>query len=286
MKISVIVTCFKEGEQLATAVSSLHRQTFKDYELLIVNDHSTDPATNEVCDRLEQSGIKIIRRTVNGGLSAARNTGIAAAKHEIIVPLDADDILPVDALQIIHNAFSVHECDFISGNYLASGQLVDTSILCSEAGQLNPGLLARNWILLGTSPFKKQLWNDINGYDEHPLITNSVQDIDFFMNAILAEKTGVHIPAVIYQWNDTPGSMNKHISAECFCHLNIKNIRFLEKYKFKSVSQMNNYMVTMLFQHRQYQLLRNFAASLRFSSLSFKNKIKYLYTFFLKGQYE
>jgi len=286
MKITVLITCYAEGNKLLDAVSSLRKQSLQDYELLIVNDHSTDEQTNKVCRDLAQSGINIIWRSHNGGLSAARNTGIAAAKHELIVPLDADDILPEHALETIHLAFESFHCDFIFGNYSFGGKTVYTDSLCAKGNQLEPSLLISNWLLLGTSPFKKQVWADIGGYDEDPIISNTVQDMDFFMSAITAGKKGCHVRELIYQWNDTPESMNKRIPPKAYAHLEIKHLSFLKKYKFHDEAQMNNYIVTMLFHNKQYRELTNFSSPSHFRCLSFKNRIKYLYACILKSQYE
>ncbi|MCP6657892.1 glycosyltransferase family 2 protein, partial [Klebsiella pneumoniae] len=65
-------------------------QSCDDYEIIVVDDGSTDQATVTVLDRLDHSGVKLVR-TSNQGLAAARNNGITAACAEFILPLDADD---------------------------------------------------------------------------------------------------------------------------------------------------------------------------------------------------
>ena len=74
--ITVVVSCFKEGELLRRAIESLSRQSDRDFETVVVNDAATDQATNAVCRELESEGrARMIWRERNGGLSAARNTG-------------------------------------------------------------------------------------------------------------------------------------------------------------------------------------------------------------------
>lgn len=285
MNISIVITCYSEGVKLLNAIESVETQKFADFELIIVNDKSLHYNTNLICEQLEQSGYNIIWRPTNGGLSAARNTGISSAIGKIIVPLDADDILPENALNTISKAFSDSNFDFLFGNYSIVGEggskVIDTSILCMENNELDPERLARNWILLGTSPFKKQVWVDVAGYDENDVITNSVQDIDFFMRAICLGNKGGYIPEIIYQWNDSYDSMNKNVKSVAYSYLNRKNAAFLTKYRF-SEKMTINYVCTMLYADKQYKELLNFMEPFRLRQLNFKNRIKYIFCYVME----
>ena len=86
MKVTVVIPCYNQAHFLKDAVESVKNQTFKDFEIIVVDDGSPDN-TSEVANKL---GVRCIRQ-VNRGLSAARNTGIRAAKGQYILPLDADD---------------------------------------------------------------------------------------------------------------------------------------------------------------------------------------------------
>lgn len=88
MKFSIIIPCYKQAEYLPEAIESALGQTYKDIEIIVVNDGSPD-ATREVAERYP---VKIINQT-NKGLSSARNTAIMNATGDYILPLDADDIL-------------------------------------------------------------------------------------------------------------------------------------------------------------------------------------------------
>lgn len=279
MNISVIITCYSEGYKILKAIKSVEDQGFQNYELVIVNDKSSHESTNLVCKELAVKGYTVIWRQENGGLSAARNTGILKSNNEIIVPLDADDVLPTNSLALIHYAFIRYSSDFIFGNYSIQGndsKIVNTSVLCNDNMELDGQKLAKNWILLGTSPFKRSLWESINGYDEDKWVTNSVQDIDFFMRAMTAGKTGRYLPETIYQWNDSFDSMNKQVKSEAYCYLNLKNQDFLRQYRFSSKRELKNYLVTMLYGNKLYDHLRSYFESETSEGLNLKNKIKYL----------
>ncbi len=96
MKVSVIIPTYNRFEKLKRAVDSVLNQKFKDFELIVIDDGSTD----ETRDYFEKfDGIKYIYQE-NKGVSAARNTGIKVAKGEWITFLDSDDEWLPDKLQM------------------------------------------------------------------------------------------------------------------------------------------------------------------------------------------
>lgn len=86
MRVSIVIPCFNMREYVAEAISSALAQTYKDLEVIVVNDGSTDGSLGEI----EKFSVKIVNK-VNGGLAAARNSGIEFSTGELILPLDADD---------------------------------------------------------------------------------------------------------------------------------------------------------------------------------------------------
>ena len=90
--ISVIVPVYQAEKYLPKCVESVMKQTFSDWELLLVDDGCTDQSP-VICDRYarEDSRIRVFHKKKNGGVSAARNLGLAEAKGEYIAFLDVDD---------------------------------------------------------------------------------------------------------------------------------------------------------------------------------------------------
>jgi hypothetical protein len=99
MRVSVVIPLYNKGKYLGRAVSSVLAQTFKDFELIIVNDGSTDDGP-AVARKYADSRINVIDQD-NQGASAARNRGVAAARGELIAFLDADDEWRPDFLATI-----------------------------------------------------------------------------------------------------------------------------------------------------------------------------------------
>jgi glycosyltransferase involved in cell wall biosynthesis len=95
---SVIIPLYNKENFIENTLKSVFEQTFEDYEILIVEDCSTDNSLNKVSG-LITSKVRIIKHEKNKGLSASRNTGIANANSEYIAFLDADDIWKSTFLQ-------------------------------------------------------------------------------------------------------------------------------------------------------------------------------------------
>ncbi|NOZ24608.1 MAG: glycosyltransferase [Nitrospirae bacterium] len=88
--MSVIVPTYNRAHLLGRALASVARQTYRDFEVIVVDDGSTDE-TAEVVKEFASLDIRYIRHENNRGEAAARNTGVLAAKGEFIAFLDSDD---------------------------------------------------------------------------------------------------------------------------------------------------------------------------------------------------
>lgn len=116
--ISVIVPAYNAEDYLEEAILSVFSQTFGDWELILVDDGSTD-STPLLCDRAAgKSGKVRVVHKANGGLSSARNAGIEIAAGSHITFLDADDILPPDSLAIMMKAARLTGADIVCGDAL------------------------------------------------------------------------------------------------------------------------------------------------------------------------
>lgn len=105
--ISIIVPVFNVEDYIETCVSSILSQTYTNFEIILVNDGSTD-MSGEICNRLalKDRRIKVIHQ-VNGGVSAARNAGIEASKGKYICFIDSDDSVCQNFLEGFNFDFDV-----------------------------------------------------------------------------------------------------------------------------------------------------------------------------------
>src|SRR5215471_18656606 len=91
-RVSVVVTCFNLGRYLDEAVGSVLAQTFQDFEILIVDDGSTDEDTRRLLSGYRRPKTRVVR-IENRGLPGARNEGIRRTSGPYVCCLDADDRL-------------------------------------------------------------------------------------------------------------------------------------------------------------------------------------------------
>ncbi|MDF1756310.1 MAG: glycosyltransferase [Verrucomicrobiales bacterium] len=89
--LTVILPAYNAEVHLAEAINSVISQTFSDFELIIIDDGSTD-RTGEIINEIDDSRIRLIQHKQNAGLIAALNEGIALAKSEFVARMDADDV--------------------------------------------------------------------------------------------------------------------------------------------------------------------------------------------------
>ncbi len=117
-QISVIVPVYKVEKYLDRCVESIVGQTFKDIEILLVDDGSPDNC-GKMCDAwAEKDGrIKSLHKQ-NGGLSDARNFGIENSVGEYLIFIDSDDFIEADMLETLYNLIQKHNADIsICGLY-------------------------------------------------------------------------------------------------------------------------------------------------------------------------
>jgi len=98
---SVIIPLYNKENYVESALKSIFNQTFTDYEVIIVNDCSTDKSVEKIIAYLSDN-VRLIEHEKNKGLSATRNTGIQNAKADYVTYLDADDLWKPNFLETIH----------------------------------------------------------------------------------------------------------------------------------------------------------------------------------------
>ena len=110
-KISVIMPVYQAEQYLSDAVNSVLLQSFTDFELLLIDDGSTD-GSPQICDALAMQDARIqVLHQPNCGVSAARNKGIALARGEYISFVDADDFIAPNMLEVLYQNAREHGAD-------------------------------------------------------------------------------------------------------------------------------------------------------------------------------
>ena len=115
--VSVIIPVYNAEKYLRLCIESIVNQSYKNIEIIIINDGSTDNS-GKICDAyaLSDNRIKVIH-TQNRGPAAARNTGIENSKGSSIFFLDADDFLETNAINLLIEHYNQHKADMIIGDF-------------------------------------------------------------------------------------------------------------------------------------------------------------------------
>jgi glycosyltransferase involved in cell wall biosynthesis len=123
--VSVIIPCYNTGRFLRDAIESVLSQSYREFEVIVVDDGSTDGSA-AIAESF--AGIRVIRQA-NAGVSAARNRATEGAAGEFVVYLDADDRLLPRALEVGVECLRAHgDCGFVYGfsrGILADGVLIE-----------------------------------------------------------------------------------------------------------------------------------------------------------------
>jgi glycosyltransferase involved in cell wall biosynthesis len=187
-KVSIVIPCYNYGHYLAEAIESCLNQTVKPFEIIVVNDCSTDN-TDEIAMKypVRLYSFPIIG---NQGLSAARNMGIQGARGDYILCLDADDTLEPDFIELTvdqDDIVATYQNEFGARNeklrWLEHPVLSDFM----EYNQIPAGCL-----------FKKELWEKVGGYDE--AMREGYEDWDFWVR-ILKETDATITTMPFYLFN-------------------------------------------------------------------------------------
>ena len=118
MQLSVIIPVYNTGEKLRNTIQSVIRQEGLTWELLLIDDGSTDGVTAAICDEYakQYEMIRVVHQS-NKGLCAARNIGVSLAKGEYVTFCDHDDEFCYDSLQGVFSFAKINGLDFVKYEY-------------------------------------------------------------------------------------------------------------------------------------------------------------------------
>ena len=122
--ISAVIPAYNPEGFLLEAVASVERQSWPNWEIVVVDDGSDQPAAREILAQIERRAdprIRVVRQE-NRGLAAARNTGFREARGRFVVPLDADDLLEPAMMAVCHAELARRpDCGFAYFDYHVFG---------------------------------------------------------------------------------------------------------------------------------------------------------------------
>lgn len=201
--VSVIIPCYNQGHYLAESIASVLASSLDDYEIVVVDDGSTDGETCRILDHLDYPRTRLLR-TANGGLAAARNNGIAEARGRYILPLDADDRIAPTYLE--KGAAILDERPAV-GIVYSRGELFGARSGPIEAPSYSLGRMLFSNLIFSCALFRRADWEACGGYD--PGMVHGCEDWDFWLSLITMGRQVVRLPEVLFYYRIREDSMNR-----------------------------------------------------------------------------
>ena len=230
--VSVIIPTCNRVDSLKQAVDSALNQTYRDFEIVVVNDGSTD-RTSEYLSALNNPLLRYCEFAENRGGSSARNEGINKARGSLVAFLDDDDCWEPSKLEEQVNAMNRENADLCyTGVFKRTfrGKIKRYIFMVPRFADLYKSIMANNF-LGGTSSIivKKELLEKIRGFD--PLLP-AMQDWDLFIRLLKngCKIYGIDKPLVQYQVVDISrnisGSFHRYKTAEKYIRYKYRDSEF------------------------------------------------------------
>jgi glycosyltransferase involved in cell wall biosynthesis len=204
-QVSVLIPCYNHGEFLDEAVDSVLAQTFTDFEIVVVDDGSTERATLDRFADYQQSRARLVR-VPHGGLAAARNRALAESTGWYVCALDADDRLDPSFLEktvaVLEREPSIA---FASAWLRAFG---------AETWEWKPercdlaALLGENTVLTAAM-VRRDALEAVGGYDGG-MPEQGDEDWDLWLTLAERGYRGVIVPEVLFHYRRRAGSVSSH----------------------------------------------------------------------------
>lgn len=204
--VSVIIPCYNLGRYLDEAVDSVLAQSFQHFEIVVVDDGSTEDETRQMLEGYGKPRTRVLR-SVNRGLSAARNLGISNSTGRYICTLDADDRLePAWFERAVALLDADASIDFVSHWLDAFGD---------ERWSWRPvrndlAMLLDFNTLNGAAIVRRRLFDAVGGFDES--MRDGCEDWEFWIRVTERGHRGVIIPEVHYHYRRRAGSMSHEMN--------------------------------------------------------------------------
>ena len=182
VKVSVIMSSFNEESNVVKAIKTVIKQSFSDWQLIVVNDGSTDNTVDLVNQLIsEDPRITLIDSKNNQGLAASLNKGIAVSTGEYIARMDADDLALKERLRLQVDYLDEHPDVMVLGGAAiyrnSQGKVLGEVFMPEEHSDIIRWLLRSSPFIHPTVMMRKSFVDVTSGYDES---LNRAQDYDLW----------------------------------------------------------------------------------------------------------
>lgn len=252
-KVSIIMPCYNDGAYIEEAIASVHAQTYKDIELIIIDDGSDDEQTIRILNEISNSNIKLVR-TNRVRPAAARNAGIEKATGKYILPLDSDDVIESDYVEKAVN--------ILQGNNHIGVVYCYADLFGEKSGRWDlpnysfEKMLLDN-IVFVSAVFYKEDWEKVGGF--HTDMQHGMEDYDFWLSILELGREIHQLQEVLFHYRIKPSSRttefltNIHVVKQTYYDIYQHHPKLYEKYKDQYAIVLREALIEQIFLNRALQ---------------------------------
>lgn len=239
--VSVIINVYNCKEYLPYSLESVRQQTYKNLEVILVDDASTD-GSGEFCDEFckQDERFRVIHHEKNTGVSGPRNTGLREAKGDYIYFMDSDDYIHVEAIEALVDAIKETGLELAAFDLQRTDSL-NNDIHCPREKKPIEIVPAEKMVFEMLSCKVSLIWNVVwNKLYRHSLIEGiflndyySIQDQDFNLRVYQRIEKAAFIPEPLYWYYSNPSSLQRTNS------LMPKKMYFNTMYRFRMLDYLS-----------------------------------------------
>lgn len=193
-KVSVIIPCYNCGNVIFDAIYSVKEQTFSGWEIVVVDDGSTDKETINILNQLESEKIRLIRQD-NRGPAHARNMGISQARGEFILPLDADDTI---SPYYMAEAVPLFECNPNLGIVYCRAQKFGKETGEWKLPEYTSQRMAFDNVIFVSAFFRKSDWCLVGGFPAYTRL--GMEDYAFWLRILSLGREVYRINKILFNY--------------------------------------------------------------------------------------
>jgi len=251
-KVSVIIPTYNYGKYIETAIESVLSQTYRDYEIIVIDDGSTDNTKDVIATNYNKSVRYYYQK--NKGASAARNKGIRESNGEYLLFLDADDFIGKNTLSAFMNCSKKSPNRILYGSWvryrIEKEKLIKMQVREEFKGDdlLNAWFRGSFYIVCNSIFWYHKIVQHLNGWDEELTVGD---DADIAHRALMEGYQFIYCPGAVsyYQYHPEVKSISSNINSEEIAKTQLFDAKKKEKlllekqllHKYKDALAVNYY---------------------------------------------
>lgn len=255
-KVTIVIPCFNQGHFLQDALKSVEACDRSLYDLIIVNDGSTDENSIKILKQLTENGYHVIFQQ-NKGLGEARNTGVRLANTPYVLPLDADNK--------IHAAYLTKAIEIMDAQPNIAVVYANANLFGDNTGVLKQGSYNLQKMMLcniidACAVIRTSVLKDVGLYDNMKIM--GLEDWDLWLRIGFAGHGFYYLDEILFDYRIRHDSMLRNLNANIQKQNNIEDYlssKFADKLDFDFVFNLIIYKIkTQPVRIAKYLLLKKF----------------------------